>query len=161
MALKLVCGADFWCNRHCKTSPVVLEGFWDQVWQKFCRKLEKSEYRVANEPLNASGLIPRGICFVFSKASTKGQGSPHKGCVGGAHWEAARKGVPFEGTQEAERSLSDAVTKPYEFLGFGDIHGPKPYKFIRFGDIHGPKPYTFIGFGDIHGPKPYKIYRVW
>ncbi len=39
----------------------------------------------------------------------------------------------------------------YEFIGFGDIHGPKPYKFIGFGDIHGPKPYKFIGFGDILG----------
>ena len=28
MALELVCRADFWCNRHCKTSPVVLEGLW-------------------------------------------------------------------------------------------------------------------------------------
>ena len=26
MALELVCRADFWCNRHCRTSPVVLEG---------------------------------------------------------------------------------------------------------------------------------------
>ena len=24
------------------------------------------------------------------------------------------------------------VTKPYEFIWFGDIHGPKPYKFIGF-----------------------------
>ncbi len=30
MALELVCGADCWCNRHCKTSPVVLEGFWGE-----------------------------------------------------------------------------------------------------------------------------------
>ena len=22
------------------------------------------------------------------------------------------------------------VTKPYKFIGFGDIHGPKPYEFI-------------------------------
>ncbi len=22
------------------------------------------------------------------------------------------------------------VTKPYEFIGFGDTHGPKPYEFI-------------------------------
>ena len=43
--------------------------------------------------------------------------------------------------------------KPYEIIGFGDIHGPKPYEFIGFGDIHGPKPYEFIWFGDIHGPK--------
>ncbi len=34
--------------------------------------------------------------------------------------------------------------KPYEFIGFGDIHGPKPFKFIGFGDIHGPKPYKFV-----------------
>ncbi len=38
--------------------------------------------------------------------------------------------------------------KPYELIGFGDIHGPKPYKFIGFGGIHGPKHYKFIGFGD-------------
>ncbi len=31
---------------------------------------------------------------------------------------------------------------------------PQPYDFIGFGDIHGPKPYEFIGFGDIHGPNP-------
>ena len=31
-ALELVSGADFWCNRHCKTSPVDLEGCWGQVW---------------------------------------------------------------------------------------------------------------------------------
>ncbi len=28
--------------------------------------------------------------------------------------------------------------KPYEFIGFGDIHGLKPYEFIGFGDIHAP-----------------------
>ncbi len=43
------------------------------------------------------------------------------------------------------------ATKPYEFIGFGDIHGPKPYAFIGFGDILGPKYYEFIRFGDIHG----------
>ncbi len=37
--------------------------------------------------------------------------------------------------------------KPYEFIGFGDLHGPKSYKFIGFGDLHGPKPYEFIGLG--------------
>ncbi len=26
--------------------------------------------------------------------------------------------------------------------------GPKPYEFMGFGDLHGPKPYEFIGFGD-------------
>ncbi len=38
------------------------------------------------------------------------------------------------------------VTKPYKYIGFGDIHGPKTYKSTGFGDIHGPKPYEFIGF---------------
>ena len=33
---------DFWCNRHCKTSPVVLEGCWGQVWPKIGRKPLKS-----------------------------------------------------------------------------------------------------------------------
>ncbi len=52
MALELVCGAKFWCNRHCRTSPVVLEGFWGQVWPKIGRKpAPKSEFRIANEPL--------------------------------------------------------------------------------------------------------------
>jgi hypothetical protein len=38
MAVELLCRADFVCNRHCKTSPVVLEGFWGQAWPKFGRK---------------------------------------------------------------------------------------------------------------------------
>jgi hypothetical protein len=32
----------FECNRHCRTSPVVLEGFWGQVWPKINRKPQKS-----------------------------------------------------------------------------------------------------------------------
>ncbi len=40
MVLDLVCGALFWCNRHCRTSPVVLEGFWRQVWPEIGRKPE-------------------------------------------------------------------------------------------------------------------------
>ncbi len=52
MALELVWGADFCCNRHCRTSPVVLEGFWGQVWPKIGRKPEESEFRIANEPLS-------------------------------------------------------------------------------------------------------------
>ncbi len=57
MALELVCGADFCCKRRCKTSPVVLEGFWGQGWPKIGRKHEKSEFRIANEPL---GRRPAG-----------------------------------------------------------------------------------------------------
>ena len=53
MALEFVCGADLWCNRHCKTSPVVLEGFWGQAWPKIGRKpAQQSEFRIANEPLS-------------------------------------------------------------------------------------------------------------
>ncbi len=35
------------------------------------------------------------------------------------------------------------------------LHGsmsPKPYEFIGFGGIHGPKPYEFIGFGGVAYP---------
>ena len=38
MALELVCGADFWCNRHCKANPVDLEGSRGQVWPEINRK---------------------------------------------------------------------------------------------------------------------------
>ncbi len=34
------------------------------------------------------------------------------------------------------------VHEPYEFIGFGDIHGPKPYEFIGFGDLHHGSPVT-------------------
>jgi hypothetical protein len=51
------------------------------------------------------------------------------------------------------------VTKPYEFLSFGDIHGPNPYKFTGLGAMDVTKPYDFPRFGDIHGPKPYKCTR--
>ncbi len=50
-------------------------------------------------------------------------------------------------------------TKPYDFIGFGDIYAPKPYDFIGFGDIYAPKPCEFIGFGDIYAPTPYKFIR--
>ncbi len=52
MVLELVWGADFWCNRQCRTTPVVLDGFLGEVWPKIVRKLEKSEHRNANEPLS-------------------------------------------------------------------------------------------------------------
>ncbi len=44
--------------RHCRTSPVVLEGFWGQVCPKIDRKPEKSEYRVADELLSDSPHSP-------------------------------------------------------------------------------------------------------
>ena len=43
MALELVCRAHFWGNRHCRTSPVVLEGFWGQVWPKIGQKQRKTK----------------------------------------------------------------------------------------------------------------------
>ena len=43
MVLELICGADFWCNRHCRTSPVVPEGSWGQVWPKIGRKPRKTK----------------------------------------------------------------------------------------------------------------------
>ncbi len=67
MALELVCGADFWCNRHCRTSPVVLEGFWGQVWPKISRKPEKTEFRVANEPLRPVVIAVADISSLASK----------------------------------------------------------------------------------------------
>ena len=33
----LACGADLWCNGHCKTSPADLEWFWGKVWPKIGR----------------------------------------------------------------------------------------------------------------------------
>jgi hypothetical protein len=60
MVLELISGADFWCNRHCRTSPVVLEGFWGQVWPKIGRKPENTEFRIANEPLSL--LLHKHAC---------------------------------------------------------------------------------------------------
>ncbi len=40
-----------------------------------------------------------------------------------------------------------AVTKPYEFIGFGAMAVTKPCEFI--------------GFGAMAATKPYEFYRVW
>jgi hypothetical protein len=53
-----------------------------------------------------------------------------------------------------------APNKPYEFIGFGDIHGPKPYEFTGFGDIHGPKPYEFLGGSKLHPPTEKPLEKV-
>jgi hypothetical protein len=74
IVLEMVCGADFWCNRHCRTSPVVLEVFWGQVWPKIGRKQAKSEYRIANEPLrvyNRDSVATACVWFVRPPASTQ------------------------------------------------------------------------------------------
>ena len=95
MALELVCGADFWCNRHCRTSPVVLEGSWGQVWPKIDRKpAKKSEFQSANEPLRCAK-----------------QGSEHL------------QSRTLDVTKPYEFIAFGAmdVTKPYEFIGFGAL----------------------------------------
>ncbi len=44
-----------------------------------------------------------------------------------------------------------AVTKPYEFIGFGAMAGTKPYEIIRFGamadkrTVRGPAQYPIQG----------------
>jgi hypothetical protein len=80
LALELVCGADFWCNRHCKKSPLVLEGFWGQVWPKFGRKpAHKTPARLPSGAqvgfTPGSGLGPglgAGLC------STNGRSGPDR-----------------------------------------------------------------------------------
>ena len=65
MALELVCGADFWCNRHCRTRPVFLEGFWGQVWPKINQKPKtysnsNSMGRVPSPCLELPAPVPGG-----------------------------------------------------------------------------------------------------
>ncbi len=36
-----------------------------------------------------------------------------------------------------------AVTKPYEFIGFGAMEVTKPYEFIEFGAMEVTKPYEW------------------
>ncbi len=50
-----------------------------------------------------------------------------------------------------------AVTKPYEFIGFGAMDVTKPYEFIWFGALDVAKPYEFIGFGALDVTKPYEF----
>ena len=57
MALEWGCGADFWCSRHCKTSPVVLKGFWGQVWPNTGRKPAKNQN---SELPTGGGELARG-----------------------------------------------------------------------------------------------------
>ncbi len=57
LALELVCGADCWCNRHCKTSPVDLEGFWGQVCPKIGRKPTR-KLRIENQQSAAVIVLP-------------------------------------------------------------------------------------------------------
>ncbi len=43
MALELVCGDDFCCNRHCRTSPVVLAGFGAKFGRKSAENRPKNQ----------------------------------------------------------------------------------------------------------------------
>ncbi len=75
MALELVCGADFWCNRHCRTRAVVLEGFLGQVWPKLERKTcknQNTEYQVwpkiNRKPAKIIDLsMNPSLCYVNTK----------------------------------------------------------------------------------------------
>ena len=53
------------------------------------------------------------------------------------------------------------VTPPVGGFGSGSLQKPskhpKPYEFIGFGAIHGPKPYEFTGFGDMRCAAPPKV----
>ena len=73
IALGLVCGADFWCNRHCETSPVVLEGFWGQVLTENRPKTDpnisgQTAFR-ASQDLKA--VWPELVGQVFGRCSAK------------------------------------------------------------------------------------------
>ncbi len=76
MALEMVCRADFWCNRHCRTTPVILEGCWGQVWPKIGRKPEKSEFRVAENRKNQNSES-MGAYFADT-VSVAGAGPTHE-----------------------------------------------------------------------------------
>ena len=69
MALELVCRADFWCNLHCKTSPVDLEGFWGQVRPKIGRK--PAQEFPARLPSGTQVNMRGGGAAVEQGASTK------------------------------------------------------------------------------------------
>ncbi len=76
IALELVCGADFWCNRHGKTSPVNLEGFWGQVWQKIDRKpTQKFPARLPS----GTHLPPEAL---FPVVDRRPSGAPGPGVLG-------------------------------------------------------------------------------
>ncbi len=85
MALELLCRADFWCNRHCRTSPVDLEGFWAQVWPKMARKPARkfpaglpsgTQY---TERYRWDPLAPRAL-RIFDRIRPMGGPSP-KACI--------------------------------------------------------------------------------
>jgi hypothetical protein len=98
-------GGDFWCNRHCRTSPVVQEGFWGQVWPKICRKPEKSEYRVANEPLSKASRMPLPLVASCLRPGRSGRTGPK-----------AYKCIGFGAIHGP---------KAYKFIGFGAM-APNP-----------------------------------
>ncbi len=64
----------------------------------------------------------------------------------------AHKNADTQTGRKPSETAKETQWKPYNFIGFGDIHGPKPFELLGFDDIHGPKPYKYIRFGAIHGP---------
>ncbi len=59
MALELVCRADFWCNRHCTTSPVVLEGCGAKFGRKSAENRPK-KFRPDCLQVPTEGAAPKG-----------------------------------------------------------------------------------------------------
>ncbi len=124
MALKLVCGADFWCNRHCRTSPVVLEGFWGQVWPKISQKPRKTKISFG----------PVELGFAGGRQPSVGGTGQRIRCKQGCLRSCGPTRLVFFGF---------GGPKPYRFRWFGDIHGPKPYR--RLGGLFS-LPNREIGF---------------
>ncbi len=93
MAFELVCGADFWCNRHCRTSPVDLECFWGQVWPKINRKpARKSEFLLATDNLiqNCEWVF---IPLISLKQTAPAAAAPRPGGPGGPGPGKHRKAI--------------------------------------------------------------------
>ncbi len=62
-----------------------------------------------------------------------------------------RSGILLSDLILLELILTVQRTSSYQFIGFGDLHGPKPYQFIGFGDLHDPlsvkQPFYILVFG--------------
>ncbi len=121
----------FWCNRHCRTSPVVLEEFWGQVWPKICRKPQKSAFRIADKPISE---------FMGFGAQDQA-GAPRRGggynprTRGRAGARSTRTAAPRHGHDMALQvpaALSLAVHWQFGILIFGPVFG-------RFSSKLGPK----------------------
>jgi hypothetical protein len=132
MSLELVSRFDFWCNRHCRTNPIDLEGSRSQV------------SGVCDGFGMVFGWSFEGVWLLPGVLLTSGHRAPrtHRLSLGVSH-------LPTEDGSPRPRMSPNPI----------NLYGLGPW-FIRFGDIHGPKPVKFIRIGDIYGPKPFKLYGL-